>query len=173
MSADPTAIREAHQHALAAFLETARAVEPVAWERARDAESWSPAQVAEHVRLAYVVVGAPLTGGTGLRVRTPWWLRPFLRWRFLGGILDSARFPRSRAPRELRPGPGPFEREATLRAIESAAAELERNAIAHWDDARAAVTHHVFGALGAADGLRLATAHTVHHTRQLRALAGP
>lgn len=172
MRADPSAIRAAHQRALADFLESARAVDPAAWERARDADSWSPAQVAEHVRLAYVVVGAPLTGGTGLRVRTPWWLRPFLRWRFLGGILDSARFPRSRAPRELRPGPGPFEREATLRAIGSAAADLERDAIAHWSDARAAVTHHVFGALSAADGLRLATAHTVHHTRQLRALAG-
>jgi len=119
-----------------------------------------------------VVVGAPLTGGTGLRVRSPWWLRPFLRWRFLGGILDSARFPRSRAPRELRPGAGPFERETTLRAIESAAADLERNAVAHWDDSRAAVTHHVFGDLNAADGMRLATAHTVHHTRQLRTIAG-
>jgi hypothetical protein len=170
MRADPATIRASHQSALTEFFATARAVEPAAWERVRDAETWSPAQIAEHVRLAYVVVGAPLTGGKGLRVRTPWWLRPFLRWRFLGGILDSARFPRSRAPRELRPGPGPFERDATLRAIEIAATELERNAVAQWDDSRAAVTHHVFGNLDAADGLRLATAHTVHHTRQLRTL---
>jgi hypothetical protein len=172
MRADSAAICATHQQALAEFLESARAVDSASWERARDAETWSPAQIAEHVRLSYVVVGAPLTGGTGLRVRSPWWLRPFLRWRFLGGILDSARFPRSRAPRELRPGPGPFDRDATLRAIASAAEELERNAVARWSDARAAVTHHVFGALGPADGLRLATAHTVHHTRQLRALAG-
>jgi Protein of unknown function (DUF1569) len=171
MRAGPSATCETRQRALAEFLRCARAVEPSAWDRARDAEAWSPAQIAEHVRLAYVVVGAPLTGGTGLRVRTPWWLRPFLRWRFLGGILDSARFPRSRAPRELRPGPGPFDREETLRAIESAAAELERNAVTRWNDARAAVTHHVFGNLDAADGLRLATAHTVHHTRQLRTIA--
>lgn len=170
MNADPASLRETHQRALAEFLAAARAVDAARWERTSPPGDWSPAQVAEHVRLAYVVVGAPLTGGTGLRVRTPWWLRPFLRWRFLGGILDSARFPRSRAPRELRPGPGPFDREATLRAIESAAAELERTIVAHWHDRRAAVTHHVFGSLGPADGLRLATAHTVHHTRQLRTL---
>lgn len=172
MRADPAVICATHQRALAEFFESARAVHPSSWERARDAETWSPAQIAEHVRLSYVVVGAPLTGGTGLRVRSPWWLRPLLRWRFLGGILDSARFPRSRAPRELRPGPGPFDREATLSAVASAAADLERNATERWSDSRARVTHHVFGSLGAADGLRLATAHTVHHTRQLRTLAG-
>ena len=69
----------------------------------------------EHLRLSYAVVGGELEGRAGLTVRTPWWIRPLLRFKFLRKILaDGAVPPGAKAPRELRPGPGPYGREQTL-----------------------------------------------------------
>lgn len=164
---DRTAARERHQRAVADFLTRARTVPAAGWERAKDAEGWSPAQIAEHLRLAYEVVGEGVANGGGLRVRSAWWIRPLLRWRFLGAILERGRFPRTKAPREIRPGSGPFPRDALLGALEAAAAATEARIVDRWTDPDCRVTHHVFGAMAPPEGLRLLTVHTEHHAGQL------
>ncbi len=168
---DPTVARDEHQRAVAEFLAAARAVPAAQWEQRPDATHWSPAQIAEHVRMTYEVVGAQFSGGPGLRVRTPWWLRPLLRWKFLKGLLESGVFPRgARAPREIRPGEGPFERETLLDALARAAKDVEDRFVLGWSQPVSPMTHHVFGALSHPQGARLVTVHTAHHGRQMRSM---
>jgi hypothetical protein len=160
--------RAEHQRAVEQFLAAARAVPAEGWESARAGGDWSPAQVAEHVRLAYAVVAQQLAGGSGIRVRTPWWLRLVLRWRMLPRILAGDGIPAgARAPRELRPGDGPFDREQLLSALTTSARVTEDALLRAWDEPTARMTHHVFGALRAPQALRFATIHTAHHARQL------
>lgn len=169
---DPQAARSRHQSAVASFLVQARAVSATDWERVSDPAGWTPAQIAEHLRLTYVVVGEGIVRGGGLRVRSAWWIRPLLRWRFLAGILEQGRFPRSKAPREIRPGNGPFARDAVLAGLEAASAAVETRLVERWSDPECRVTHHVFGAMSPPEGMRLVTVHTEHHTKQLsRSLA--
>jgi hypothetical protein len=157
---DPTG----HRAAVADFVARARALTPEAWERPLGAARWTPAQTAEHLRLTYAVLLAELGGGRGLQVRTSWWLRTVLRLVVLRRILREGRIPAgARAPRELRPGPGPFERDATLAGLEALAARLEE-ALAGRETA---LTHHIFGRMGPDDGLRFCAAHARHHAGQL------
>lgn len=167
---DPGVARADHQRELREFLSAARAVSPERWNQAPDAAHWSPAQIAEHVRMTYEVVSVQFNGGAGIRVRSPWWLRPVLRWRFLPRILETGVFPRgAKAPREIRPSDGPFDRETVLNALEHAATATESLFVSRWNDPTCQMTHHVFGALNPSLGARLVTVHTQHHARQLRA----
>ena len=54
---------------------------------------WSPAQIAEHLRLAYAVFDAELSGGQRLRLRSSWWIRPVLRLIYLRSILRTGGSP--------------------------------------------------------------------------------
>jgi DinB superfamily len=169
---DPVTARAEHQRAVEEFLAAARAVPADRWEQAPDDTHWSPSQIAEHVRMTYAVVGAQFAGGPGLRVRTSWWMRTVLRWKFLKRILEDGAFPEgARAPSEIRPGPGPFDREAVLAALQHAATATEERLISRWTDPSCQMTHHVFGALRPPQGARLVTVHTRHHAGQLAALS--
>jgi hypothetical protein len=160
--------RASHQAAVAEFVAAAGALSPAQWDTPLAPGKWSPSEIAEHVRLTYEVLANELEGRPGLRIRTPPWLRIWLRFRYLGGILRSGRFPQpARAPKEVRPGPGPFVNSAVLAALLDAAVRCETKLRPRWHDAGAAVTHHLFGRLPAAQALRLVTVHTQHHRAQL------
>ncbi len=168
MAADLAAGLTAHRTSLAAFAAAAKAVPDSRWNQAPAPDKWSPGQVAEHLRMTYVVVGGELEGKTGLTPRTPWWIRPLLRFRFLRRILKDGAVPAgAKAPRELRPGPGSFDRDRTLAALAEGAEAFEASLSRRWNDPAAAVTHHVFGRLSAAEMLRFAAVHLDHHARQL------
>ena len=165
---DPTAGLAAHRQSLAAYAAAAKNIPDSQWNQAPAPDKWSPGQVTEHLRMTYVVVGGELEGRTGLTARTPWWIRPLLRFRFLRRILKDGAVPAgAKAPRELRPGPGPFDQGRTLEALAEAASSFEATLTRRWNDPAAAVTHHVFGKLSAAEMLRFATVHLDHHARQL------
>lgn len=134
------------------------------------AGKWSPAQVAEHLRLTYDVIGRETAGGPAIRVRTSWWLRLILRIRYLPAILTRGEIPGGAlAPRELRPGPGPFDREPLLAALQTAASTAEAAMTGGGGQRASGITHHVFGRLQPSEALRFATVHNQHHTRQITA----
>lgn len=158
----------AHRQSLAAFDRAAQEVPAARWNRPPAPDKWSPGQVVEHLRLSYDVIGGELEGKTGLTVRTPWWIRPLLRFRFLRRILKDGAVPAgAKAPRQLRPGPGPYDQDQAIVSLNEAAVLFEATLTRRWNDPAAAVTHHVFGRLSAAEMLRFATVHLDHHARQL------
>lgn len=162
-----------HMGAVASYLDAARAVPDSAWERPMRDEKWSPAQVSEHLRLTYTQVQNELAGGSGLRIRSSWWLRTLLRWRMLPRILSRGQLPEgAKAPREIRPGNGPFDRDAVLDALQVAARATQDSIARGWDDPNRVMTHHVFGRLALPTAMRFLTVHTEHHARQLRAVRG-
>lgn len=130
---------------------------------------WTPAQVAEHLRLTYAaLLNETTTGRPALRLRVPWWLRPILRWRFLPIVLERRVMPKgARAPREIAPGAGPFDRDATLAAIARDAAAWEEAFGAALARGGGQLTHHVFGRLAATEAARFVIVHTAHHARQI------
>ena len=168
VTTDPREASSDHHRAVNEFVTAARAIQPDRWEQPLGEGKWTPAQIAEHVRLSYEVFAAQAAGGQGLRVRTSWWMRQLLRWRFLGGILQQGVLPAgARAPREVRPGDGPFDRDHVLLALQEAAAEAESGLVKRWTDPTCVMTHHVFGDLRPPEGMRLITVHTRHHAAQL------
>ena len=161
-----------HRTAVAEFVAAVAAVPRSRWDSPTAAGQWTPGQVADHVRLTYEVLVRELQGQQGLRLRSPFWLRPWLRLRYLRPILSDGRFPpAARAPSEVRPGAGPFAQSGLQEAIRVAATSFEVELRVRWSG-RIRLTHHVFGRLSPAQALRLAIAHTRHHCAQLLAAVG-
>lgn len=161
-------LRASHQAAVSAFISKALTLTAAEWEAPIAPDKWSPAQIAEHLRLSYVALGSEAEGGQGLRIRTSSWIQPWLRWRYLRQILRTGHLPAgARSPREARPGAGPFDRAATLAALAEAASAFEDAIARRWDGNDAVLTHHIFGHMPIRKGLRFVTVHTEHHTRQL------
>lgn len=163
----------AHRAAVESFLAAARAIPANAWERPLADGKWTPAEVAEHVRLTYGVLQNELAGGSGLRIRSPWLVRQVLRLTVLPRILATGTLPRgARASSEIRPRGNILPREQLLEALEVAANVAQKSVARHWDDPRAGLTHHVFGRVDIRRGLRFITVHTRHHARQLEEALG-
>jgi len=158
---------EAHREALRAFVATAERLSDDAWNARRPGDKWSPAQIAEHLRLTYVTVKAELTGRGGFRVRTKWWQQRLFRFLYLPKILRHGRFPKGvNATREIRPGDGPFDRRELLDALLKEGEDFLANATSD-RIVNASVTHPFLGKFGLVDGLRFLTQHTRHHHAQI------
>jgi uncharacterized damage-inducible protein DinB len=156
-----------HREAVASCAAAIRAVPASAWTRERAAGKWTPAQIAEHLRIAYDPLLSEVGGGTGMALRLPWWKRRLVRWRFLGLILRGG-FPKNApAPREIRPtGHSASPEEAAQRLSENAEQFLDRlGEAARRGPVR--LTHPYFGGLSTLQILQLLTSHARHHQSQL------
>lgn len=161
-----------HQAALDAYLAAIQTLDASAWNRVPGPERWSPAQVTEHLRLTYVTVRAELAGEGGFRVRTRWWQQRLYQWMYLPRILREGRFPR-RVPavREIRPGPGPYDRTALLAALRTLGEECARELVRAPVGARG-FRHPFLGRLPPTDALRVLSQHIRHHQKQVEPQAG-
>jgi len=156
-----------HREALGAFIARAEALAADAWNARRPGDRWSPAQIAEHLRLSYAIVHSEFEGRGGFRVRTKWWQQRFFRVLYLPRILRRGSFPKGvPATREIRPGDGPFDRRELLDALRS---EGERFLASATSDriVNARVTHPYLGKLGLVEGMRFMTQHLRHHHAQI------
>ena len=157
-----------HAEALSAFLVSAEGVPAEEFDLPAASGKWSPAQIAEHLRLSYATVRAELAGTGGFRVRSRGWLLPLLRLRYLPRILERGLFPRGvPAVREIRPSDGPFEKAEVLDALRREGELFVHAIIAAWNQPRAAITHPFLGRLSVAKGLRFVTQHIRHHHAQM------
>lgn len=166
-----------HEASIAEFLAQIDRVPPERWQVPAAPNKWSPAEEAYHVLMAYEFGRAAATGGTEMRLRVSPAQARLARWLVLPFVLRTGRFPRgAAAPREVRPprteahalsAPELAER---LRQVAAEAALAVREADARRPPAR--VVHAYFGSLPLLPALRLMSAHTRHHARNL-ALARP
>ncbi|MEP6994615.1 MAG: DinB family protein [Acidobacteriota bacterium] len=155
-----------HRETVHAVVETIRALDPSTWTQSREPGKWSPAQIAEHLRIAYDPPLAELSGGTGFAVRLPGWKRRLFRWIALPGFLRG-RFPKgASAPREIRPtGQSESPEEAGRRLGEGAEVFLARLLEAE-RSGPVRLTHPYFGKLSALQIVKLLTSHARHHGAQ-------
>jgi hypothetical protein len=161
-------VSERHAATLGAFLEQAAALDHGRWLAPVEEGKWSPAEITEHLRLAYEVLGRELTGGTGLKPRAGKILQWLLRRVFLPRILRSGRIARKvQAPREIRPLTIESNREKALERLRVEGEQFEKNLAERSGTGTPCISHHLFGTFDAETGLRFVTIHLENHRRQL------
>lgn len=163
---DFAAALTANRQSVAEFVTAARGVDAAAWGREPAPGKWSPAQVTEHVTLAYEktrdILANPPTGGV------PWYLRPLVRYFYVRPILKTGKFPaNTKAPRQFRPSDAAAPADTLVSRLESAAGGLERDLEGIAGQGRRAIIHPIFGKIPLPDALRFQALHTAHHRRQL------
>lgn len=164
----------AHRAALGSFVAAAARVPEAQWNRASAPGKWTPAQVAEHLRLSYAAVQAELDGRQGFRIRSSWWKQRLYQLLFLPRILRQGRMPRGvPAVREIRPADGPYPQRELLDALSAEGERLLGRLGEIRGERGARVSHPFLGRLTIIDGLQLSTHHIRHHQGQLPAVDGP
>lgn len=161
-------LRADHRRAADAFAAAALAVSERDWPRPRAEGQWSTGQIGEHLVRSYEAVLHELAGGPGMRVRTRFWPRLLIRFRYLGMILKEGRLPPgAQAVREIRPSAEPRDRDAVVAEFLALATRFDDALTRARAHGRARMTHPIFGTLDAGQTLRFVTVHIDHHRRQL------
>lgn len=162
-------IRRLHAQAASDLASTAEAVPPQAWLLPRAEGKWSPAEVVEHLSLAYDAILIELEGGRGMKVRTTWWQRVLLRFTLVPKLLRGGPFPAgARAPRETRPAAANPDQRAAVAAFRDRAARIDAAAARAIESGRRVrLTHAYFGKSPVAEAMLLCARHVQHHRQQL------
>lgn len=164
------AAEEEHRAALRRFAESAESLPETGWTRHPAPGKWSPAEVCEHLALAYEALLREMEGGPGMRLLGPPWRRTLLRWILLPHVLFHRSFPlRAPAPREIRHPEGNPDRAAALERLRAFGERFEREVGALHRSGRGGLTHPYFGSLAPLKALRFVAVHLDHHRRQLSA----
>ena len=167
-----------HDAAVRGFLELCDRIGADEWQRAPAAGQWTPAAIALHLCQTYEMGADEERRSAGMRMKVSPGRARAVRALILPWIIATSRFPRVRAPREVAPD----ETESKAVTRQAAAERLRRashgcGAAMHRiarDDPAFRFTHAYFGPLPPYRILRLLSAHTRHHTRQLaRVMAAP
>jgi hypothetical protein len=165
------ALRE-HQTAVREFLAACGRIAPEAWQRATTPGKWTSAAVVLHVCRAYEFGRDAAARGESMRLKVSPSAAWMSRMLILPVVLATHRFPRgARSPREVVPDLA----EASLLLQDVAVRRLHMAAEQAVEELRRAaarrpaprVTHAYFGPLAPLATLRLLSAHTVHHARDL------
>jgi DinB superfamily len=161
-----SAARDENQRSVTEFLVAAREIEPSAWGREAAPGKWSPAQVTEHVALAYERTRELLTRPPGRGI--PRLFRLLIRHFYVRPILKNGRFPsKAKAPKPFQPSGAPPLAEALCARLEAAAHGLEEDFEGQISAGKEILDHPVFGRVNLVDALRFQAIHTAHHRRQL------
>jgi hypothetical protein len=138
------------------------------WERPVRPGKWSPAEIAQHLTIAYAPPMSELGGGVGYERRSSPLMTVMARWVALGGILSGRKFPAGgQSPPEARPsGPFPPPAESASR-LRSSAEAFERAISEAHRKGGGRITNAYFGRLTAPQALKLVAMHAEHHRKQL------
>ncbi len=157
-----------HREAIETAVCAVRSVDSQLWEVPCAPGKWSPAEIAEHLALAYGPLLAELEGGAGYSLRVKGWKQRLARWRYLPLILERGLFPPGvRAPREARPAGHAASPEAAAARLAESASHFGRRLTEAQASGPVRLTHAYFGKLTAPQILRLLAVHARHHCAQL------
>lgn len=165
MSETVEALVREHEAAVARYAAAARAV--AAWDRGPEGK-WSPAEITEHLCLAYEAGLREVREGVGMAPRVRGWRLLVVRWLYLRPLLRRNLFPSgARAPRETRPSALPESRDAAIERLTALAVESQRVLLG----GSASLRHPYFGRITGAEAMHIQTRHLDHHRAQVEALA--
>lgn len=161
--------RKFHLQAAEEVVSTARRVPADKWLVGRAEGKWSPAEIVEHLNLAYEVLLRELAGGRGMEIRTKLWQRFMLRLTIMPKLLRGGPFPAgTRAPREIRPATASPDQAAAIAALTDRAARFDAaTAEAQRTNPRKRLTHAYFGRSTIDHAVLLCARHLQHHHKQL------
>jgi hypothetical protein len=139
------------------------------WMMPRAEGKWSPAEVVEHLNLAYDALLRDFAGEGGMKIRTKLWQRVLLRITLVPKLLRGAPFPaNARAPRETRPGVVNADKDAAIAGLRDRASKLDAAAAdAMTSRRRVRLTHAYFGRSAVPEAILLCARHMQHHQKQL------
>ena len=164
---DLEASLSANRQAVASFLSKARSVASTPWAQPVAAGKWSPAQIADHVAVAYEVAFRALKGDKTMG-SAPRFLRPIVRAVGFTKILKKGAFPaKMKGPPVFAPSAAHQPYDASAARMEAALAKLESEARAMAHAGRHAFEHPYFGRVDVSDYVRFSELHTKHHEQQL------
>lgn len=156
-----------NRDAVEGFIAAARGVGPERWRVPPAEEKWSPAQIAEHVTLAFEYSRAVLDGNPP-GPAAPRLLRPLVRTFFVKPVLKHGRFTRKgRAPSMFQPSSVPSDPPELIARLEAALRGFEEDLRAAARSGRSTLDHPFFGTMTLTDYLRLQSIHARHHRAQL------
>ena len=158
-----------HVDAAADFADAASRVPADRWLTPRGEGKWSPAEIVEHISLAYDVLLREISGGPGMAIRTKLWQRLLLKVYMVPGLLRGKPFPKdARAPKETRPTLSTTDQSAAVTSLRDKAARFDAAAVeAQKSGRRVHLTHAYFGSASLRNALILCARHVQHHRKQL------
>lgn len=162
------------EHAAAAdeFVAAIAGLSPAEWTARPSPESWSPAEITEHLARTYSQYAGESRGKNSLRIRLGFFSRTLARLFIKPRLLAGRPFPKARAPSSLRPAggpPTPADGVALFRATGDAC--LRDLAILVQRRPHRRLVHPYLGGLPLFEVVRFASQHIHHHRRQLIAAA--
>ena len=161
-------VKQFHSEVAVELVSAAQRVRPDKWLVPRGEGKWSPAQVVEHLNLAYDVLLRELAGGEGMKVRTKFLRRTLLRWTIMPRLMRGAPFPPGvPAPREVRDPVANADQNAAIESFAARAARLETAAAQAAQNGGVRLTHAYFGKSSLVQGILLCAQHIRHHRKQL------
>jgi hypothetical protein len=162
-------VRRIHAAAAADLIAAAQEVPRDSWMQPRAEGKWSPADVVEHLNLAYDALLKDLDGGGGMKIRTKLWQRILLRYTLVPKLLRGGAFPENaRAPRETRPANTNADQQAAIDTFRQRSERFDSTAAeAVAGGRRVKVTHAYFGRASITEGMLLCARHIQHHLKQL------
>jgi hypothetical protein len=162
-------VQQLHSQAAAEVVSTAERVSAETWLVGRAEGKWSPAEIVEHLSLAYEVLLRELAGGDGMAIRTKLWQRVMLRLTIMPKLLRGEPFPAgTRSPREIRPATASPDQAAAIASLRDRAARFDAAASeAQRRNPRTRLTHAYFGRSTIDNAVLLCARHIQHHHKQL------
>lgn len=156
-----------NRRSIAEFVSLARGVNQSEWNSPPAPGKWSPAQVTEHVALAYEKTRA-LLKDPNPKGGAPPLLRPLIRFLFVRPILKTGKFRSGgKSPRQFRPVTAGETSDSLCRRLETAAAGLEADLESLQRQGTGILNHPIFGRISLPDSLYFQAYHTAHHRQQL------
>jgi hypothetical protein len=139
------------------------------WLQPRAEGKWSPAEIVEHLNLAYEVLLRELNGGPGMQIRTKLWQRLLIRLTIMPKLLRGGPFPNgARAPRETRPVLSTTDKASAIATLRERGEKLASVASdVRQTKPRTRLTHAYFGKGSVENGVLLCARHMQHHHKQL------
>ena len=162
-------IQKLHLEATRDVIAAAQRIPPDQWMTPRAEGKWSPAEIVEHLNLAYDALLRDFAGEGGMKIRTKLWQRILLRFTLLPKLMRGEPFPpNARAPRETRPATANRDQAAAIAAFAQRSARLDAAAAdAIANRRRIRLTHAYFGRSPVPEAILLCARHLQHHGKQL------